>query len=276
MSDSPSSPDFEGLIEEQIQKCSELLADISEYAIEQGSDPEIFQLLDDYFERLDQATKACLEDRFRTAELYNYLRYIFRGIASERGYHDKLQRETTAGVRTEDSVVNTYRWFKLYATVILNEKIDFPYSATIEDLNTYREDYITHPTDLPSPDQEADPMLLSTLLLIWNSLEDVLRTWARILEELDDEDFEDRKRILSDQVDFHIGFVDTILEDHGYITSFQNGEQGESIRIQPSDFDFFAKEGDIVILETERNSYNSLVPVRENGSGVRKYPTDQS
>jgi len=281
MSDSPTSLSNEEMIEEQIEECNDLLADILEPRIDADSDEDVYRKIDSYFGLLERATKDCFEDRFNTAQLYNHLRYIFLGIASEQGYHEKLQRENGSRTRTEDNVVNTYRWFKTYATVLLNEEIDLPYVFAIENLNAYREDRIAHPTGLPSPDQRADPVLLSSLLLIWNTLEGVIRAWGRILD-LDDEDYQNRKQLLSEDHEYHLGFVDYVSGSIGYITSFQEGENGQSIRMEPQHVEYFPSEGDVVILAAEQqyngdgNPYSSLTPVIENNRRIRKHMENSS
>lgn len=281
MSESASTLSNEEMIEEQIEECTDLLADIIEPRIDVDSDEDVYRKIDSYFGMVEQSTKDCFQDRFNTAQLYNHLRYIFLGIASEQGYHEKLQRETGSGLRTEDNVVNTYRWFKTYATVMLNEEIDLPYAFAIDNLNAYREDRIAHPTELPSPDQQADPVLLSSLLLIWNALEGVIRTWGRILD-LDDDLYERRKQLLSDDQSYHVGFVDNVGGRVGYITSFQEGEDGQSIRMEPQHVQYFPSEGDVVVLNAKQkydddgDAYSSLSPDLENGRRVRKYTENSS
>lgn len=281
MSESASTLSNEEMIEEQIEECTDLLADIIEPRIDVDSDDDVYRKIDSYFGMVEQSTKDCFQDRFNTAQLYNHLRYIFLGIASEQGYHEKLQRETGSGLRTEDNVVNTYRWFKTYATVMLNEEIDLPYAFAIDNLNAYREDRIAHPTELPSPDQQADPVLLSSLLLIWNALEGVIRTWGRILD-LDDDLYERRKQLLSEDQDYHVGFVDNVGGRVGYITSFQEGEGGQSIRMEPQHVQYFPSEGDVVVLKAEQeydddgNAYSSLSPDLEDGRRIRKYTENSS
>lgn len=281
MSESGSPPSSGELIQEQIEQCTTLLADIIEPRIDADSDDDVYRKIDSYFGMVEQSTKECFEDRFNTAQLYNDLRYIFLSIASEQGYYEKLQRETGGGIRTEDNVVNTYRWFKTYATVLLNEEIDLPYAFAIENLNTYREDRIVHPTELPSPDQQADPVLLSSLLLIWNALEGVIRTWGRILD-LDEDVYEARKQLLSESHEFHIGFVDHVSGRVGYITSFQEGEGGKSVRMEPQHVEYFPSEGDVVVLTAEQQynddgaPYSSLTPVIENNRRIRKHVENSS
>ena len=240
------------------------------------SDDDVYQKIDEYFGWVEQSTRDSFQDRFNTAQLYNYLRYVFVGLADEQGYRDKLQREVGGEIRNEDNVVNAYRWFKTYSTVLLDDKIDISYTFALENLNEYREDQIAHPNDLPSPDQRADPVLLSSLLLIWNALEGVIRTWGRILE-LDDETYEERRLLLDDDHAFHIGFVDHVDGRVGYVTSFQEGESGQSIRIEPQHVEYFPSEGDVVILTAEQRTnangdpYSALTPVIQDNNRVRRF-----
>lgn len=281
MSESSSTLSNEEMIEEQIEECFDLLADIIEPRIDVDNDDDVYRKIDGYFGRVEQSTKNCFQNRFNTAQLYNDLRYIFLGISLEQGYHERLQRQAGRNVKTADNVVNMFRWFKMYATVLLNEEIDLPYAFVFEKLNTYREDRIAHPTELPSPDQQTDPVLLSSLLLIWNALEGVIRTWGRILD-LDDDIYEQRRDLLSEDHEFHIGFVDHVGGRVGYITSFQEGEGGQSIRMEPKHVEYFPSEGDVVILKAEQqfrrdgDPHPSLTPVIESDRRVRKYTENSS
>ena len=276
MSQSSAPPTNEEMIEEQIDKCFDLLADIIEPRIDVDSDDDVYQKIDEYFGWVEQSTRDSFQDRFNTAQLYNYLRYVFRGLADEQGYHDRLQRKVGGEIRNEDNVVNAYRWFKTYSTVLLNEEVDISYTFALENLNEYREDQIAHPKDLPSPNQQADPVLLSSLLLIWNALEGVIRTWGRILE-LDDETYEDRRRLLDEGHNFHIGFVDHVEGRVSYITSFQEGEAGQSIRMEPQHVEYFPSEGDVVILKAKQEynnddePFSSLTPDIANNNRVKKF-----
>lgn len=276
MSESSAVPTNEEMVEEQIDKCFDLLADIIEPRIDVDSDDDVYRKIDEYFGWVEQSTRDSFQDRFNTAQLYNYLRYVFLGLADEQGYRDRLQREVGGEIRNEDNVVNAFRWFKTYSTVLLDEEIDISYTFALENLNEYREDQIAHPKELPSPDQQADPVLLSSLLLIWNALEGVIRTWGRILE-LDEERYEDRRRLLNEGHDFHIGFVGHVEGRVGYITSFQEGEEGQSIRMEPQHVEYFPSEGDVVILEAEQQynhddePFSALTPDIGNNDRVRKF-----
>lgn len=276
MSESSAVPTNEEMVEEQIDKCFDLLADIIEPRIDVDSDDDVYRKIDEYFGWVEQSTRDSFQDRFNTAQLYNYLRYVFLGLADEQGYRDRLQREVGGEIRNEDNVVNAFRWFKTHSTVLLDEEIDISYTFALENLNEYREDQIAHPKELPSPDQQADPVLLSSLLLIWNALEGVIRTWGRILE-LDEETYEDRRRLLNEGHDFHIGFVGHVEGRVGYITSFQEGEEGQSIRMEPQHVEYFPSEGDVVILEAEQQynhddePFSALTPDIGNNDRVRKF-----
>lgn len=276
MSESSTAPTNEEMIEEQIDKCFDLLADIIEPRIDVETDDDVYQKIDEYFGWVEQSTRASFRDRFNTAQLYNYLRYVFLGLADEQGYREKLQREVSGEIRNEDNVVNAFRWFKTYSTVLLNEEIDISYTFALENLNEYREDEIAHPNELPSPNQQADPVLLSSLLLIWKALEGVIRTWGRMLE-LSDDTYEERRLLLEDNHDFHVGFIDHVDGRVGYVTSFQEGEAGQSIRIEPQYVEYFPSEGDVVILKAEQQyknnnePFSSLTPVIENNNRVKKF-----
>lgn len=117
--------------------------------------------------------------------------------------------------------------------------------------------------------------------MVWNALEGVIRTWGRILD-LDDDLYERRKQLLSEDQEYHVGFVDHVRGRIGYITSFQEGEGGQSIRMEPQHVEYFPSEGDVVVLKAEQqydedgNAYSSLTPLIENNSRIRKYTKNSS
>ena len=257
-----NAPVSEELLREQIDKCNEKVKEIIEDRIDVADEDDIYRKIDGYLGNVEKATLACFTDRNLTSTLFDQIKWFLRALIEERGFEQKIERRN--GKHKDNPVHLTY-WFKLYATVGLNEKIEIENMDGIERLNTYREDIISHPETLPSPEGGTDPVLLSSLLLIWHAIEELVDLWGQLLDK---ENLNSRLELLRQDHEFQIGFVADLRGDHGYITSYQNGESGKSTRIEPKHVSFFAAEGDIVQFEAEQQQrrdgspHSSLTPVR--------------
>jgi hypothetical protein len=255
------APVSEGVLREQIDKCNEKVKEIIEDRIDVADEDDIYRKIDGYLGNVEGATLDCFTDRNQTSTLFDQMKWLLRALIEERGYEDKLVRDN--GDLQDNPVKLTY-WFKLYASVGLNEKIEIENMDGIERLNKYREDTISHPRTLPSPEGGTDPVLLSSLLLIWYAIEELVDLWGRLLDE---DNLETRLELLRDDHEFQIGFVADLRGDHGYITSYQKGESGKSTRIEPRHVSFFPSEGDIVQFESEQrqrrdgSDHSALTPV---------------
>jgi len=256
-SDAPVS---EEILREQIDTCNEKVKNIIEDRIDIDDEEGIYQKIDMYLANVEKATLNCFADRNQTSTLFDQMKWLLRALIKERGYEDKLVRD---GGNLQDNPIKLAYWFKLYATVGLNEKVEIENMDGIERLNKYREDTISHPKTLPSPNRGTDPILLSSLLIIWHAIEELVDLWRRLLDEDDLETL----GLLRDDHDFQIGFVADLRGSHGYVTSYQKGESGKSTRIEPRHVLFFPSEGDIVRFEAEQrqrhdgSDHSALTPV---------------
>ena len=98
----------------------------------------------------------------------------------------------------------------------------------------------------------SDPVLRGILILIWRTIEDIIEIWGRLIEQ------SEASRDLSSHVnrlwyEGHTGFINTLEENHGYITTYQMGEWGSSVKFFINDVDYFPTVGDIVIVEYDSN-----------------------
>lgn len=256
-----NAPVSEEVLREQIDKCKEKVKEIIEDRIDVADEDDIYRKIDGFLGNVEDATIDCFTDRYQTSTLFDQMKWFLWALIEERGYEQKLERVN--GKQQHNPVQLTY-WFKLYATVGLNEKIEIKNMNGIEGLNTYREDNTSHSDTLPSPESGTDPILLSSLLLIWYAIEELVDIWGRLLDE---GNLETRLELLRDDHEFQIGFVADLREDHGYITSYQKGESGKSTRIEPKHVSFFPAEGDVVQFEAEQRErrdgrpHSALTPV---------------
>lgn len=255
MSATPDSPISTDLIEEQMQECISDAGEIIEANMDVSAETDIYRNIDYYLDNLKDTTKDCFSDRKETSKLHDQLKWFLLGVLEERGIKERIEH---------DNPVNLCYWFKLYATVGLNRQVEIKNINAIRDFNKYRNKKISHPDELPTPGEETDPVLLSYLLLLWWAIEEVIDLWIQIHDE---EDLDTRLQLLRGDHDFHIGFVSKLNQKHGYITSYQEGGAGKSIRIEPKHTGYFASEGDIVRLKAEQQykdngePHRSLTPV---------------
>lgn len=263
-----NAPVSEEVLREQIDKCNEKVKEIIEDRIDVADEDDIYRKIDGYLGNIERATLACFTDRNQTSTLFDQMKWFLRALIEERGYEEKLEHGN--GKHQDNPVQLTY-WFKLYATVGLIEKVEIKNMDGIERLNTYRENTISHPKTLPSPEGGTDPVLLSSLLLIWYAIEELVDLWGRLLDE---DNLETRLELLRDDHEFQIGFVADLYGDHGYVTSYQKGEAGKSTRIEPKHVSSFLSVGDIVQFEAEQGQrhdgsyYSALTPVDIGCVGV--------
>ena len=263
MSDEPDSPVSKDIIQEQMDECISDAGEIIEANMDVGAETDIYRNIDYYLDNLKEATEDCFSDRKETSKLHDQLKWLLRGLVEERGMKEKIKYGDGGH---HDNPVNLCYWFKLYATVGLNEPVEIENIVAIRSFNKYREDEISHPDELPSPGQETDPVLLSYLLLLWWAIEELIDLWVQLHDE---DDLDTRLQLLRGDHEFHIGFISELKKNHGYITSYQEGEAGQSIRMQPQHVGYFPSEGDIVQLkaeqqykdEAETKPHRSLTPV---------------
>lgn len=266
-----TAPVSEEIIREQIDTCKYMLGEIIEGRMDVEAEEDIYRDIDGFLGNVEEATLDCFIDRKNTSTLFDQLKWLLRALIKERGYEEKLVYDDG---EISDNPVEICRWFKLYATVGLNTEVEIQNIIAIEQFGKYREDNISHPTELPSPQGGTDPVLLSSLLLMWYAIEEIIDLWGQLLDE---EELDTHLQLLDESNDVHIGFVSRTLGDHGYITSYQNGESGKSIRMEPQHVAFFPSEGDIVRLEAEQqynhrgDSYPALTPVIDN-SRIQPFP----
>jgi hypothetical protein len=266
-------PVSEELIRDQVDTCNEKVSEIMDEELDVSEESNIYEKIDGYLGNVENATFECFTNRRQTSTLFDQLKWLLRGLIQERGedFVQKLQYDTKG---INDNPVELCHWYKLYSTVGLRESINIKHLPAIRQFNTYRVDNISHPSNLPSPEGGTDPVLLSHILLIWYAIEELIDLWRRVLDE---ENLDTNLATLEDGNDFGVGFISKMLGDHGFITSYQEGEAGKSIRIEPKHVGYFPSEGDIVYFQAEQRTrgdgseYNHLTPVIDDFQ-IEPYP----
>ncbi|WP_010612443.1 hypothetical protein, partial [Halococcus hamelinensis] len=105
------------------------------------------------------------------------IKQIVGASIRQQGFYDKLEFKPD---RHSDNLVNLVRWFRLYASVYLEEQIEFEEEFALGSFKKYRDDQEHAGEEGPpvSPGQ-PDPVLTSMLNLIWKVLEQILEVWLR-------------------------------------------------------------------------------------------------
>ncbi|AWB28456.1 hypothetical protein [Halococcoides cellulosivorans] len=238
----------EELIQDQIDTCNDRVAEIIGDRLDLEDEDDIYQDIDGFLGQVEDATLDCFSDRYQTSTLFDQLKFFLRALIKERDFEDKLFREERGQQKIQDNPVDLCRWIKLYATIALDSPIEIEYIFAIEQFNLYREGYISHPSDLPTPGQETDPTLLSSILLIWYAMEEIIDIWGEILDLEESDPSKNIEDILSG-TELQVGYISMLEEQRGFIRTFQEGVGGQDLRIEPNHISYFASEGDIVQFE---------------------------
>lgn len=268
MNDSLDSLISRDIVENQIVECISDANNLIEAEMDVDAETDIYQDIAWYLDLLKGVTEDCFDDWKETSKLHDYLKWFLRGLLKEQGIEEKIKREDGSH---HDNPVNLCYWFKLYGTIGLNEPIEIENMVAIRSFNKYREDESSHPDELPSPGQETDPVLLSYLLLLWRAIEELIDLWIQLHDEVD---LDTHLQQIEDDNEFYIGFVSEIREDHGYITSYQEGEAGQSIFMKPQHVGYFPSEGDVVRLKARQeykengDPHPTLTPVIDRDRGT--------
>jgi hypothetical protein len=194
---------------------------------------------------------------------------MLRTIGKQCEYEHRMKYERAGRTEVPDSVDNIVYWFKLYAGGVLERQPEITYEWAVPHFKEHRDLTVSHPTEIESLRDRPDPTLVSSVVPLWHVLEDILRLWRKILD-IDLEDRTHREQILKGEREpensFNrdlFGFIQKLEHrqddtDIGYITGFQNGEDGKSSRFEVGDPDFFPSVGDVVQFSAEQ---------RERGDG---------
>lgn len=255
------------VLEDQVAACDEIIEGIVD-AHEGDPDADVDAVLETkrLYERVRQHSLDAFDDRFSTSSLYDSLKIMLRRIGEERGYEGRLHYMNRSGKnRVADNVQNSVNWFRLYASVVLNRPLDLTYDWAVPHFKQHRDLIVSHPTTMDPLRDRPDPTLVSSVVPLWFVLEDLLRGWRAILDT-DDSHLADREAILRGEQaplgkdePYRYGFVRELQHrsdqvDVGYITGYQNGENGKNSRFDVHDVDFFVNEGDVVRFRAEQRT----------------------
>ncbi|MFC3957630.1 hypothetical protein [Halovivax cerinus] len=248
------------LLDEQIEDTQEVAETIIIDELEEGPIREDFE---NAFASAVELTHASTSNNSVGQALYSNIKQIIGASIRHQGFYDMLEYELD---QHNDNVVNLVRWFRLYASVYLEERIKFEQEFVLHPFKKYRDDQ-EHPGEegpTATPGQ-PDPLLTSMLNLIWKVIEQILDLWLRILEMGEFQKLAKEGELLGEE-DYDVGFVDVIHDDQkeGRIKTYSQAELGYRTKFK-APLDFFPSEGDIVKV------YPSENPRNEPADGVQLY-----
>lgn len=236
------------LLDEQIEDVREIAETI---IIEELEEEQIREDFENAFASAMELTQAATSNNSVGQALYTNVKQIIGTGIRHQKFYNKLEYKPG---RHNDSIVNLVRWFRLYASVYLEERIEFEQEFVLVPFKKYRDDNEHSGEQGPStaPGQ-PDPLLTSMLNLIWEIIEQILELWLRILQ-LGSLEQSGKAGELNGEKGYEVGFVDEIFDDRkgGWITTFSREEGGSRIKFE-APLDFFPAEGHIVKLSPPEN-----------------------
>lgn len=234
------------LLDEQLDLVEDRAADILGDYIETDEDLEgenhYANALDRIF-AMQRQSQFSLLDNYSSSGLYDAYRDLLKDIAKEQGYYSKLEHDNG---RHYDSVLNLLRWFKLYAGARLEDPPTIQYEFIVENFDEFRIELAHEESAEPN---EADPVPQSMLVLVWRVVEDILDVWESLLSQGEFAADMSDVNLTPDEGD--VGFIRTLWDTGGKITTYQQGESGTSAEfsINGSGVEFFPSLGDLVRIE---------------------------
>jgi hypothetical protein len=229
------------LLDEQIEDTREIAETIIIDELEEGPIREDFE---NAFASAIELTRASTSNNSVGQALYSNIKQIMGASIRHQGFYEKLEYDLD---EHNDNVVNLVRWFRLYASIYLEERIEFDQEFVLGPFKKYRDDQ-EHPGEEGPPVSpgQPDPLLISMLNLIWKVIEQILDLWLQILELGDFQQLTKEGELLGEE-GYDVGFIDVIYDNRkeGRIKTYSQAELGYRTKFEPP-LDFFPSEGDIV------------------------------
>lgn len=255
------------VLQDQIDVCDDIMGTIVDSRPERPEsvdEADPYEQIYEIYQRVRGNSIRAFNDRFQTSALYSALKMMLRTIGDERGYEHRMRYTNSRGEeRVNDSIDNGVYWFKLYASVVLETQAEITYEWAVPHFKQHRDLNVSHPTEIEPLRDGPDPTLVSSVVPLWYVLEDILRLWRQVLD-MDSDHRHHREQVLAgeeepeDSILTHrYGFIRDLdhredSPDVGFITDYQNGENGKGSRFEVGDTDFFPSVGDVVQFRAEQ------------------------
>lgn len=252
MSETDSSSSI--VLSEQINIVKATARDTLKENVNPSLDDGPYQGVLELIEQMEILSEHSVRSDYSASSLYNAFRDMLKKIARQQDYFDKLRYEED---KTSDSVENLLNWFKLHSSSCLQEQQILEYERFVRKFNEFRIDTSHNES---ANVNGSDPVLRGILILIWRTIEDIIEIWGRLIKQSEtDRDLHSYISRLWDEG--HTGFINTLKEDHGYITTYQMAESGNSVKFNVDDVGYFPAVGDIVIVGYHNNPNSVEGPV---------------
>ena len=250
------------VLEEQLDQCDAIMGEIMEERLDPTDEENIYTRIDFQYGRTKKKTIEVLSDRFESEGLNTALKTLITGIIESQGFYSKLARDG----QKDDDLKTVTRWFKLYAAVVLEKQPDIPFEFALIEFKKYRDVVIVHPDGIPTATGKPEASLLGFLTLSWTAMEALLRLWQEILAMSQIELMGREGSLDGDSPKY--GFIHNLENSKGFVTTFQEGQEGKSTYFDLRSAKYFPNEGDIVELEDkESEPYHSA----RTATSLRRY-----
>jgi len=203
-------------------------------------------------ESLESTTQMAVENGYGLLSVYGNLADFIYDVIEHQEFEKKVVYNQRGDQDvSNDTTINLLRWFKLYASIMLEKVVEFEHAWVLDDLTIQRNEQ-RHARRKQSgiSKRQPDPVYVSKLTLTWRVIEDVLETWGELLNMMDVETFGKRGELEGEGKAHEYGFIQKLDRDKSkyWIRSYSRGEKGPYCTFKPGDptLDFFPQEGDLV------------------------------
>jgi len=253
------------VLEDQIQECDKIIKDIRDRH-ESDSDPEsTVEKTYSIYKSLQESSVRGFSDRYQASALYPALKDFLRTLGEERGYDHLMKFSTRFGTDAVTPDIGVY-WLKLYTGVVLETQPDITFERSISHFKEHRDKMVVHSEKVQDGRRGPDPTFVNSVVPLWFALEDILKLWRSVLD-MDSDKRERREYVLKGEVSpdgglatYRYGFINKLNYEEesgqkvGFITDYQDGQDGKGSRFTIEDVDFFPQEGDIVQFQAEQQT----------------------
>ena len=255
------------VLEDQLERCDEIIEDIRKrHATESDSESPVEKAYSIY-QSLRANSVGGFSDRYQASALYPALKDFLQTLGEERGYEHLMLFTTRLGTDVATPDIGVY-WLKLYTGVVLEIQPEITFERSISHFKEHRDKMVVHTDEVQDGRKGPDPTFVNSVVPLWFALEDILDLWRRILD-MDPDKREQREYVLNGEVSpdggfatYRYGFVNKLNHEEksgkkvGFITDYQNGQDGKGSRFTIEDIDFFPRVGDIVRFQAEQRERN--------------------
>ena len=203
-------------------------------------------------ESLESTTQMAVENGYGLLSVYGNLADFIYDVIEHQEFEEKVVYDQRGGQDvSNDTTINLLRWFKLYASVLLEDVVEFEHAWVLDDLTIQRnEQRHARTKESGVSKRQPDPVYVSKLTLTWRVIEDVLETWGELLNMRGVEKFSKRGELEGENQAHECGFIQKLdrEESEYWIRSYNRGEEGLYCTFEPGDpsLNFFPHEGDLV------------------------------